>query len=98
MPKAARTHLQGRKHEAIKTQYRKETQALYGYRWHKASRSFLKRNPLCAECLKYGKTKLAVCVDHIEPHRGDLKKFWDKRNWQSLCMPHHNQKSAKEKL
>ena len=23
-------------------------------------------------------------VDHIAPHRGDLRQFWDKRNWQGI--------------
>jgi hypothetical protein len=32
----------------------------------------------------------AVLVDHIDPHRGDMKKFWDSANWQSLCKPCHD--------
>jgi 5-methylcytosine-specific restriction protein A len=24
-------------------------------------------------------------VDHIVPHRGDKKLFWDSSNWQALC-------------
>jgi hypothetical protein len=29
-----------------------------------------------------------VC-DHVEPHRGDLDKFWS-GPFQSLCAEHHN--------
>lgn len=26
-----------------------------------------------------------MLVDHIIPHRGDQKLFWDTTNWQSAC-------------
>jgi hypothetical protein len=32
----------------------------------------------------------AVVVDHIVPHRGDMKLFWDSGNWQSLCKTCHD--------
>ncbi len=32
----------------------------------------------------------ADVVDHKVPHKGDMALFWDKSNWQSLCMPHHS--------
>jgi len=38
---------------------------------------------------------LAMIVDHIIPHKGDMDLFWNKANWQSLCERHHNIKSAK---
>lgn len=38
-----------------------------------------------------------MLVDHIIPHRGDKKLFWDERNWQGLCKKHHDRKTAKEK-
>jgi 5-methylcytosine-specific restriction protein A len=33
---------------------------------------------------------IANVADHIEPHRGDDKKFWNPDNLQSLCFTHHN--------
>lgn len=39
---------------------------------------------------------LAIIVDHIIPHRGDMKLFWDEDNWQSLCKHCHDVKTAKE--
>ena len=24
-------------------------------------------------------------LDHIVPHKGDMKVFWDRANWQGLC-------------
>lgn len=49
-------------------------------------------------------------VDHIKPHRlsealkdGALDAiraaqslFWDQDNWQALCKPHHDAKTARE--
>jgi 5-methylcytosine-specific restriction enzyme A len=32
----------------------------------------------------------ATVVDHIEPHRGDTGRFWDKANHQPLCKPCHD--------
>lgn len=38
----------------------------------------------------------SIVVDHIKPHRGDQKLFWDRRNWQPLCEHHHNVKTMTE--
>lgn len=35
-------------------------------------------------------------MDHIKPHRGDQKLFWDRGNWQPLCVHHHNVKTMTE--
>jgi 5-methylcytosine-specific restriction protein A len=57
----------------------------YNSRWQKESKKFLQLHPLCEECLKGGKATPATVVDHIVPHRGDAKLFWDQSNWQALC-------------
>ena len=69
----------------------------YNARWRRRSKLFLKHHPLCAECLKEGKRRGATVVDHTTPHRGDARLFWDENNWQSLCKPHHDRKTAMEK-
>ena len=38
----------------------------------------------------------AQVVDHIIPHRGDPSLMWDESNWQSLCKPCHDSKTAGE--
>ena len=43
-------------------------------------------------------TGIAKCVDHITPHRGDMRLFWDRRNWQGLCRPCHSRKTRREQL
>jgi 5-methylcytosine-specific restriction protein A len=68
----------------------------YGYRWMKARKLFLSINPLCVLCKLENIIKAARVVDHIIPHKGDMAKFWDRSNWQSLCTAHHNTKTATE--
>ena len=68
----------------------------YGSAWQKASKQFLQEHPLCEECKKQGKYEKATVVDHIIPHRGDQKLFWDRCNWQPLCKKHHDQKTRRE--
>ena len=67
----------------------------YGWQWQKARRLFLNDNPLCAECMRAGRTVAAKVVDHIEPHRGDAIKFWDCGNWASMCVRCHNIKTGR---
>lgn len=87
-----------------KQQKRKEADAVrgtahergYGYRWQQARAVFIKKNPLCAECEKRDRIVPATVVDHIIPHKGNKKLFWDWSNWQSLCKPCHDRKTMQE--
>jgi 5-methylcytosine-specific restriction protein A len=63
------------------TEYRK----LYktsGWRKRRAQQLF--DQPLCEFCMAKGIVKQADVADHIEPHRGDLDKFFNGK-LQSLC-------------
>ena len=68
----------------------------YGAAWRKARKQYLEVHPLCAECIKEGRYVKATDVDHIVPHRGDQKLFWDRSNWQALCHRHHSMKTRWE--
>lgn len=68
----------------------------YGSRWQKARRTFLAKHPLCVQCEGEGRITAANVVDHRIPHKGDQRLFWDTSNWQSLCKPHHDSKTARE--
>ena len=48
------------------------------------------------KCYEEGHITMATVVDHIVPHRGDQKLFWDRGNWQPLCEHHHNVKTMTE--
>jgi 5-methylcytosine-specific restriction enzyme A len=68
----------------------------YDRRWRNARKRYLSENPLCLECRKAGVVTAAEVVDHRIPHKGDMRLFWDRTNWQPLCRRHHDEKTARE--
>ena len=76
--------------------YARGTAAQRGYdgRWRKARVLFLRKHPLCVECLREKRLTPATVVDHILPHRGDEQLFWDEGNWQPLCKACHDRKTG----
>ena len=69
----------------------------YTYRWGKERDAYLIRYPLCKNCLDtYSEIRAATEVDHVIPHKGDMKLFWDHNNWQGLCKSCHSKKTAEE--
>lgn len=79
---------------------RKTSERGYGWKWQQARAAFLARpeNVLCRMCQAKGLLTPATVVDHIIPHRGDRKLFWDRSNWQPLCAAcHSSTKQAQEK-
>lgn len=68
----------------------------YDSKWVKARAGYLLHHPLCAECERQGRITPATVVDHVVPHKGDVGLFWDVSNWQPLCAPCHNEKTARE--
>lgn len=62
-------------------------------RWKRLRLQQLAAHPLCqcAECEEGEKQVTpATVVDHIKPHRGDERLFFDPANLQSLSKPHHD--------
>ena len=66
----------------------------YDAQWRAARKRYLQHNPLCVQCLADKKITPATVVDHIVPHRGDKKLFWDESNWQALCKDCHDKKTG----
>lgn len=67
----------------------------YDYKWTKARKMQLRREPLCQHCTAAGFTEPAVLVDHIVPlSQGGASTF---DNLESLCTMHHNKKTAAER-
>lgn len=87
------------KHKALHPEeVRSATKRGYGRKWQKFSKAYLQAHPLCVRCM--GKkppvyTKATV-VDHVIPHRGDQKLFWDQSNLQALCKQCHDKKTRVE--
>lgn len=53
-------------------------------RWRSRRMHQLADEPLCRTCAAHGRVTSATVADHIEPHRGDLTKFFE-GELQSLC-------------
>ena len=68
----------------------------YGCRWRRARAAFLAQRPLCVPCAAAGRLKAATVVDHVAPHRGDQRLFWDQSNWAPACKRCHDAKTARE--
>lgn len=63
----------------------------YNSKWKTARKFYLIKHPICVVC-----GRPATEVDHIIPHKGDPKLFWDSTNWQSLCHECHSRKTYSE--
>lgn len=82
---------------AQRTEHAASWRALYAdRRWRHASAGFLRRNKWCADCGALGVHELATDVDHVVPHKGDRRLFWNRSNWQALCHRCHSRKTARE--
>jgi 5-methylcytosine-specific restriction enzyme A len=80
-------------HKQLNRSYdqRRESSSKRGYdaKWRKARAYFLMMNPYCVKC-----GELATVVDHIVPHKGNMRLFWDQSNWQPLCASDHGRKTV----
>lgn len=66
----------------------------YGSQWQRIRARYLAQNPLCVRCLANHRTEVAVVVDHVVPKsQGGTD---DASNYQALCVPCHNRKTARE--
>lgn len=62
---------------------------LYGTQaWRLLRTRVLGSEPLCRGC-----GNLATDVDHVQPHRGDERLFYDLANLQPLCKACHQRKT-----
>jgi len=70
----------------------------YGWEWQKARKHYLNQHPICVYCDREGRVSMATVVDHITPHKGDKRLFWDVNNWQPLCAPCHDVEKKMEEM
>lgn len=66
----------------------------YNAAWGKARAAYLLKHPICVTCEQRRDFRPATVVDHIVPHRGDKRLFWDSENWQALCATCHGRKTG----
>ena len=59
-------------------------------RWKKLRLRQLRKHPYC-QCPHHTRDKVkATVADHIIPHKGDTRLFWDSNNLQSLTAQCHD--------
>lgn len=93
MPKAARVY---RPHPRVTKPDNRppSSQRGYGAKWRKAKDEYIREHPWCAICAKEGRRTSSQTVDHIIAHKGDMKLFWDRKNWQPACLSCNSRKAA----
>jgi len=57
----------------------------YGSKWEQARADFLAAHPTCNRC-----GAPSTVVNHVIPHKGDMKLFWRRSNWEAVCKPCHD--------
>jgi 5-methylcytosine-specific restriction protein A len=68
-------------------------------RWQTIRIKVLREQPLCVLKGKREQCRvIATEVDHITPHRGERRLFFDRQNLQAMCRSCHAQKTAREVL
>jgi len=73
-----------------------------GKKWKYACRrTFQRDNYICQMCHTlthpgHPDRGMRPCNDHIIPHKGDMKLFWDSNNMQTLHWSCHSRKTERE--
>ena len=63
----------------------------YTASWDAAAKAHRAGEPLCQYCLKLdGRVTAAALVDHLYPHKGNMRLFWDRIFWISSCRNCHD--------
>jgi 5-methylcytosine-specific restriction protein A len=81
------------KKEYVKASFAKikRTHTLYNTKaWQRLRAQHKRANPFCVECGGQG-----TDVDHKIKHKGDMSKFFDPNNLQTMCKECHNRKTGR---
>jgi 5-methylcytosine-specific restriction endonuclease McrA len=65
--------------------------------WRTLRALHLRGEPMCRRCAQLGRETAAAMVDHIQPVSIAPERRLDPTNLQSLCWPHHNEKTQRER-
>lgn len=64
--------------------------------WRRLRARVLREEPTCVECVRDGyEVRPTTDVDHVVPHRGDTRLFFDRSNLRALCHAHHTMKTRR---
>lgn len=64
--------------------------------WRTLRLTHLRKFPYCVMCAQQRRLRFGNTVDHVVPHRGDLRLMLDPNNLQTLCASHHSASKARE--
>ena len=64
-------------------------------RWHRLAKHQLRIEPLCRMCLSKGVITPGHVADHVEPHGGDVNRFFC-GPLQTLCVRCHETSKKRE--
>jgi hypothetical protein len=67
-----------------------------GSTWKHLRKTQLTQHPLCERCRKRNRLTPATVVHHVDTHRGDLQKFYNPGNLESVCAPCHDSDALSE--
>lgn len=67
----------------------------YGRKWQAYRLRYLAQHLWCVLCAERKVVRASTVVDHITPHKGDERLFWDPMNHRALCKPCHDRYGAK---
>ena len=78
-------------HSRNKEVYRTRSELPRGtlVKWRKYTKQYRVDYPHCVDC-----GAPAEVTDHVIPHRGDMRLFWDANNHAPMCRSCHNRKTA----
>jgi len=71
--------------------------SLYGTaRWRDLRWHLLRRTPICAcsECVRLNRVRMTSVVHHLQPHGGDVAKFFNESHLQPLAKECHDALTA----
>jgi 5-methylcytosine-specific restriction protein A len=69
----------------------------YDHTWRAVRLAYLRRHPLCEDCLAEGKTTVAEMVHHLVPVKTDRSKRLDMNKLRSLCNVCHEKIEGPER-
>ena len=91
------TYCGAHKRDNVSSRARAYQYLYYTKGWKKHTRAaVLQRDPMCKDPFKIGCHNPSTDADHIIPHRGDVKLFFDLNNLQGLCKSCHSRKTKLE--
>jgi 5-methylcytosine-specific restriction protein A len=69
----------------------------YDYRWQQFRESYLRKHPLCIDCLNLKEKKYteATEVHHKEKLKVNKEKKFEEENLMPLCEKHHKERTAR---